>query len=208
MEAMNKRLQIGMSEAHHRIKNSLQNISSLLNLNVRKSGNLSEEEAKKLSSHIQGLAKMHELLLDQTNENVDGQSINIKPIISEIVETIEKSIPHRKFTYQLEEVILPSRMACTISVIVNELLSNAIKHGSDEISISLGKLGKSVELKVKNQGSQFPENLKEKASGRNGLSIIDALSKGDLGSTPTYKNLSGNIAEASIVFDATDNNDQ
>ena len=124
------------------------------------------------------------------------------------METIEKSIPHRKFTYQLEEVILPSRMACTISVIVNELLSNAIKHGSDEISISLGKLGKSVELKVKNQGSQFPENLKEKASGRNGLSIIDALSKGDLGSTPTYKNLSGNIAEASIVFDATDNNDQ
>ena len=78
-----------------------------------------EEEAKKLSSHIQGLAKMHELLLDQSNENLDGTHVNIEPIITEIINTIRKSIPQRKLISNLVDVFLPSRMACTISVIVN-----------------------------------------------------------------------------------------
>lgn len=201
IEAMNKRLQVGMSEAHHRIKNSLQNISSLLNIKIRNSGNLSEEDAQKLSTHIQGLAKMHELLLEKTNEADVNQDVDIKPILTHIIETLQASVPDRVIESELTEVSLPARTTSSISVIVNELLSNAIKHGDAKIKVELKKLNdKELVLSVSNDGSQFTDELKDKSKTRNGLTIVEALALGDLGSAPKFENINSNTALVTINF--------
>ena len=198
--ALNKRLQIGSVEAHHRIKNSFQNITSLLNLQIRKSGGLDLEETQKLSSHIQGLSKLHDLLTEKMVYDEDGSKIDISLVIGEITNTIRHAIPFRELVAHLDEILLPSKIACTISVIVNELLSNAIKHGNGVIELTLTKERDMATLSVINECSKFPENMTDSISGRNGLSIVEALSKGDLGVSPSYLNTSSGKAKASVTF--------
>lgn len=198
--ALNKRLQIGTVEAHHRIKNSFQNITSLLNLQIRKSGGLDVEETQKLSSHIQGLSKLHDLLTEKMVYDEDGSKIDISLVVNEITNTIQQAIPSRELITHLEQILLPSKIACTISVIVNELLSNAIKHGSGPIELNLTKDNNIATLSVANEASSFPEDMTKSISGRNGLSIVEALSKGDLGASPAYQNIPGGKAQATVAF--------
>lgn len=198
MEAINKRLQLGSVEGHHRIKNNLQQISSLLNLQIRKNGVLNEDEVKKLTSLIQGLAKVHDLLT--TQEDGDCSLVDVKPIIEEIIQTVETSIPFRALISKIESNFLPTKIVSTLSVIVCELISNAIKYGNGEIEVNLSKSYNDIKLTVVNQGPEFPTNMDDRISTRLGLSIVNSLAIGDLGAKPVFSNLPDGRVQATITF--------
>jgi len=139
-------------EIHHRVKNNLQNIASLLRLQMRRLDRVTAEQALRDSiSRIISIALVHETLSQEEIGMVDlGRllgSISKLPesdSMAKYVTTLDVSGP---------PVLIPSREATSLALVVNELFQNAVQHGFGHGE--KGKLAIRVEQKTARLPSRF-----------------------------------------------------
>ncbi len=201
IKSLNQRLQLSLMETNHRAKNNLQSIISLLHLQKGNNLGMTEEEVNKLSFQIQGLATLQDYLVDTAK--MDGESpskIKLKELLERIVSSIRKYSESRPIITALDDCEVTPREASSISVITNELLSNALKHGKGAIELTLTKKGTNAEFEVRNSGSSFPEDFSILNSERTGLLLVQALAKADLNSNPIFYNSKNSAASVKITF--------
>ncbi|MDO8976273.1 sensor histidine kinase [Reyranella sp.] len=165
-------------EADHRLLNGLQMIVSLLSLQSRSEPNA--EAAEHLSTaakRVATLARVHRRL-----HALDGQvSVAFKPFLQELCgeyRSILASDERRKQTIVVEgaDASLPARTAVPLSLIVNELITNAAKHGGGIITVRLEEPPEGGHLlSVCNEGPPLPEGFDPVASKGLGMKIVQAL---------------------------------
>lgn len=170
-----------LRELHHRVKNNLQIISSLLFLEMEAHPSPRQAEIlERVENRIHSMAMVHQLLyrLDDLS-NVSGRDY-----LSQLMEGIflMYGVGERVITYQVdvEEVAFDANLAIDIGLIVNELVSNALKHAfpgrkTGKIQVSLAKTGEKLELRVEDDGVGDPETFKEKRVHSLGLLLIESL---------------------------------
>lgn len=191
-----------MQEMHHRVKNNLQQIVSLLRLQQRQSHYKSLEEALEDSlSRILAIAAVHELL---SREDLDH--VSIKSIATSLVQHQQQSflLPGKKIEFKVEgdDCHLNTNQATQVSLIINELLLNAVEHGFNrtdvgKIVLSISIHGDKITLNATNTGDPLPEDFDVK-KGQLGLQIIRSLS-GSLGGEFILENRNGTTV-AEIQF--------
>ena len=119
-------------EIHHRVKNNLQTISSLLRLQGRR---LNSEEAKAAVAEsvrrIRTIALVHETLSREPGDDVAFLEI-VRPLLRLAEEGLQSPDRPVRFTVQGEGGRLPSTIATPLSVVLTELLQNAVDHGFPE----------------------------------------------------------------------------
>lgn len=172
-----------MQEMHHRVKNNLQQVVSLLRLQLRLSRYKTLEEAIKDSlSRILAIASVHDLL---SREDLD--CVNIKNIAESLVQITQQSLllPEKSigFLVRGHEVRLNITQATQIALILNELLQNAVEHGfkysnAGEIHISIEENETDVMLWVSQHGDALPEGFDPSLSKGLGMQIIESLVRG------------------------------
>jgi two-component sensor histidine kinase len=191
----NEEKEIMLREIHHRVKNNLQIILSILNIQARKMkddsmiGFIRESE-----SRIQTMAIIHEKLYQSDSL----AKIVFKEYISELIEFIYTiyNVDKEKISYTISEtdVRLDINTAVPLGLIINELICNSLKHAFPEkengaIFIQLTAIGsKEYELIIRDTGKGFPENLDIKKASTLGLKLIQTL----------VRQMEGNLA-----FDST-----
>jgi two-component sensor histidine kinase len=113
--------QVLIEELHHRVKNTLTVVQSLVELSIRHSESL-DTFRKSISSRIASLAKSHTLL-------VEGQwlSVGLRTMIEGELEAHEDG---DRITITGDDVPLPSRIAVAVGMAMHELITNAVKHGA------------------------------------------------------------------------------
>lgn len=134
---------IAVQEMHHRVKNSLQTILSLINLQMRRSE--SEEvraNMRVISERIQTIATTHQLLA----QNVSSGKVSLRGVLNNIANNVVRSQTTAcqiRLTAVGDDFEVDSDIATTVAIVVNELLQNAIEHafpdrkqGSVEIEIN------------------------------------------------------------------------
>lgn len=203
IKALNDRLQLSIVETHHRTKNSLQNVISLLHLHLRQHGSLNEEEVKKLTAHIQGLAVIHDVLVDQAKEEGNTGSIALDQVIERMLCVLDRASGSRSLERILTPCHVTSRQGASLSVIVNELVSNALKHGNGKVLVQMDVQGEQGTLDVINEGSTFPTGFNLETTNRTGLLLIQTLARADLRSEPNFENLPDGRARVRISFPTT-----
>ena len=168
-------------EIHHRVKNNLQTISSLLRLQGRR---LESPEAKAAVAEsvrrIRTIALVHETLSREPGDDVAFLEI-VRPLLRLAEEGLQSPDRPVRFTVQGEGGRLPSTIATPLSVVLTELLQNAVDHGFPEgssggdVVVQLNPTEDHLNIRVINDGrgldSQFELN---KATGL-GLSIVRTL---------------------------------
>lgn len=204
IKALNDRLQLSLVETHHRTKNSLQNIISLLNLQFRKQGGITEEEVHKLTSHIQGLAAVHDVLSDQALDEGETRAMDLEEVFDRVLAVLTRGAAQRPFERELEPCQVTSRQAASLTVILNELVSNGLKHGTGALRVELHNRGTTGELRVINEGSQFPPGFDVAATTRTGLILVRTLARADLNCEPKFENLDDRHACVLLTFKLTD----
>ena len=165
-------------EIHHRVKNNLQTISSLLRLQGRR---LESSEAKAAVAEsvrrIRTIALVHETLSREPGDDVAFLEI-VRPLLRLAEEGLQSPDRPVRFTVQGDGGRLPSTIATPLSVVLTELLQNAVDHGFPEgssggdVVVQLNPTEDRLNIRVINDGrgldSQFELN---KATGL-GLSIV------------------------------------
>ncbi|MDR3688499.1 MAG: GAF domain-containing protein [Fimbriimonas sp.] len=171
-----------MQEMHHRVKNNLQQIASLLRLQMRHSNYKSLEEAlNDCMGRILAIASVHDLL---SREDLDH--VGIRSIADTLVHHQKSTLmlPNRQIQYQVrgQDVILNMTQATQIALVLNELIQNAMEHGfkqtqSGEIHINVEEHDDEVSVWVSNSGDCLPEDFDAAAASNLGLKIVDNLAR-------------------------------
>ncbi|MBN8547871.1 MAG: sensor histidine kinase [Deltaproteobacteria bacterium] len=195
-----EQLKRGLAEAHHRVKNSLQNILSLLNLQTRNGGTLSAEQVKKLTSVIHGVAVLHDLLNERMRESADSTQIDVSRVLERVYALAVRSTKGRTFECSFDSCVVTPRQASSLNVIFNELLQNALLFGSGKTNVTLRNEGERALLTVKSQGPLFPKDFEDGLPATSGLGMVKMLAKADLGSQPVFRNEDDEMACVEIVF--------
>ncbi|HSE83248.1 MAG TPA: histidine kinase dimerization/phosphoacceptor domain -containing protein [Thermodesulfobacteriota bacterium] len=175
--------EILLKEIHHRVKNNLQIISSLLNLQSR---SITSEEVrqrlKESQNRVKSMALIHEKLYQ--SENLVG--INFKDYIRSLLSYLLSSYgadPNKvKFKIDADNVLLSLDRAIPCGLIVNEIASNSLKYAfpngrEGEISVALSSDNGNHILSISNDGIPFPENIDFRNTKSLGLQLVCALTE-------------------------------
>lgn len=194
-----------LKEIHHRVKNNLQIISSLLNLQSRK---LKDEKALasfvESNNRIRSIATLHEQLYRSKDLSRIDFGAHIRNMTNHLLRSYGVGGDRIRVTIDSEQIYLDINTAIPLGLVVNELVSNAIKHGFDgisdgEIKIEFGRTQDKYSLSVSNNGIKFPEGFDINTSTTLGLELVSSLSK-QLKGTITLS--SGDVTEFNLVFRA------
>ena len=168
-------------EIHHRVKNNLQTISSLLRLQARR---LESPEAKAAIQEsvrrIRTIALVHETLSRETGDDVAFIEI-VRPLLRLVEEGLQSPDRPVRFIVQGDGGRLPATVATPLSVVLTELLQNAVDHGFPEgsaggtVVVELGGTDDDIEIKVINDGRVLDPAFDLNGVTGLGLSIVRTL---------------------------------
>lgn len=171
-----------MQEMHHRVKNNLQQVASLLRLQLRHSRYKSLEEAlNDTLSRILAISAVHELL---SREDLDH--VGLRSIGEALVQHQQRSLilPDRTLRFEIRgaDVHLGTAQATQVALILNELILNAVEHGfrvtrDGDVHINVEEREGEVALWVSNSGDPLPEGFDVANQSHLGLQIVENLAR-------------------------------
>ncbi|MBN1234455.1 MAG: PAS domain S-box protein [Methanotrichaceae archaeon] len=198
-----------LKEVHHRVKNNMQVISSLLNL---QSDSIKDpriiEILKESRNRVRSMAVIHEKLY----KSADFKHIDFGEYIRNLAADLLKSYRSMPGGIQLrinvEDAILGIDTAIPCGLIINELVSNALKHAfpedrKGEINIELFRNGDRFTLIVSDNGIGFPEGLDFRQTESLGLQLVRTLTQQLGGTIELYRNC-GTVFK--IIFSESERN--
>ncbi|MBW7928942.1 MAG: GAF domain-containing protein [Fimbriimonadaceae bacterium] len=171
-----------MQEMHHRVKNNLQQVASLLRLQLRQSHYKTLEEALTDSlARILAIAAVHDLL---SREDLDH--VGVRTIAEALVEYVRQSFlpPGKQIVFDVrgDDVHLNMTQATQVALVLNELIQNAVEHGfkhsdNGEIHVTVEDQDGSIGLWVSNSGDPLPSGFDVAMQSHLGLQIVENLSR-------------------------------
>jgi PAS domain S-box-containing protein len=201
-----EQLKLAIREAHHRIKNNLQAISDLLYLELTAGDGASPEDALRDSiERVQAIATVHDLLsLDEDVRVVDARAV-MNRLIPMVLRSSGLSADGLTVRTEVQPVPLSSKRATVLALIVNELVSNAVKHAGKngakvEVEVSLRQDSEELVLRVRDNGMGLPEEFSLDTHSHVGLDVVRILAERDLNGCFTLKNQQGVLAEVRFVW--------
>ncbi len=174
-------------EIHHRVKNNLQTIASLLRLQMRRV-QLPEARAALAASErrIRSIAIVHETLSREPGDLVDFSEI-VRPLTRLVEDTASSPEAQIRFTVEGDAGELPGEVATPLAVVLNELMQNAVDHAFPEgtrdgaVRVRLEREDGELLVEVVDNGVGLPAQFSLDHSRGLGLSIVQALVTGELG---------------------------
>ncbi len=178
-------------EIHHRVKNNLQTVASLLRLQARAPGTDTRKALEDSVNRILAIAAVHEVLTERRDDDVD-----LGELVDRLRATLVQGVGAGKHVEsRLESVSLHGAQATALALVFSELLSNALEHGGAEVLVELGRENGAVRLAVSDDGE-----WSDSAEDGTGLSIVRALVREELRGELKLTDRDGLCAE--VVFPA------
>jgi two-component sensor histidine kinase len=192
-----------IQEIHHRVKNNLQTIASLLRLQARRaeSGDVSQVLQDSVN-RILSVAAVHEFLSEH-----ESRVINVKDVSKRILDQMREGVVGQekgiRFKLVGPNIYLPTQQATACALIINELLQNAVEHGltpteGGEVTVELQDGADAVTLRIANSGRGLPEGFELERDRHLGLTIVETLVKDDL--RGRFELRDGKGVEALVTF--------
>lgn len=182
LEATLKEKELLIKEVHHRVKNNMQIVMSLLKLQAEKINDKHVEvyfaEAR---NRIQSMALVHEFLYKKDKMDFMQMDEYIKQLILEIQNSYAQPNHIIQMHTNLDPIKLDFDTSIPLGLIINELVTNSYKHafpsGVGDIYLSFKEINNICVLSLKDNGVGLPKNFEEKKENSLGMELIHLLSQ-------------------------------
>jgi len=176
-----------LQEMHHRVRNNLQTVAALLSLQLRKNEDAPwADNLRDAVGRVQAIASIHDLLSDE--HRLAGTTVDViaRHVATEAHRTLVP--PGMRVTFEIppSDVMLPSKQATVLALLINELVANAVRHGFAGRERGLVRIvarrdnGRAI-VEVANDGCSPPAGFEPDKSTGLGMRIIQRLVSSDLG---------------------------
>ena len=187
-------------EIHHRVKNNLQTVASLLRIQARRTHSEGAKEAlTQAMRRVAAIAVVHDTLSEGLNQDVDFDQVfaRVLLLIAEVASSHTTTVRPRS-TGSFGD--LPSEYATPLALALTELVTNAVEHGlagrrDGEVEIVAKRSDDALSVKVRDNGVGLPEG---KVGSGLGTQIVRTLIQGELGGTIDWHTLHGEGTEVTI----------
>jgi PAS domain S-box-containing protein len=201
IEALNARLRRSLQETHHRVKNNLQVISALADIQMEHDQAMVPVAAlARIGQHTRSLAAVHDLLTQEAKADGSTDSISTQATLDKLIPLLQATTGGRRITYMVEDFRLPVREGASLALLISELISNAVKHGRLDIELTLTRRGDSALLEVYDDGPGFPPDFDWREAANTGMELIDSTGRHDLHGTISYQNRPEGGAHVVVTF--------
>ena len=186
-------------EIHHRVKNNLQTISSLLRLQARRLASVEAKAALEESvRRIRSIALVHETLSREAGDDVPFIEI-VRPLVRMVEEGLISPDHPVRFHVSGDAGALPGTVATSLAVMLTELLQNVVDHGfppgieppGGDVRVELVNDGRELRIDVIDDGAGLPEGFSVEATTGLGLSIVRTLITTELSGSIEMRNGDG-----------------
>lgn len=171
-----------LQEIHHRVKNDLSLVQSLLSLQAQESDNLATRNAlQEAGDRLSVIARIYSSLSHSTAEG----TVSVQPIIEQIAQDIVRYTQEQVAVQTtVEPLVAPARTMITLGIIINELVTNALKYAvppteSPELKLEVyeesRESGNRIIVAFEDNGPGFPEEIVSRHRYGFGLSIVQSL---------------------------------
>ena len=194
-----------IKEIHHRVKNNLQTIASLLRLQMRRAkADETKSVLRDCISRVNSIAVVHEFLAQQGSGTVDMAAV-AQGIYKAVLSGM--AAPELRLTtgFSADNVVIPSEKATSMALVLNEMLQNCFDHAfagrtQGAISVELKKTENGCRLTVCDDGNGLPPGFNGVPQSSLGLRIIKTMAEADLHGTFKIENRpqGGTCAEVAI----------
>lgn len=171
-----------LKEVHHRVKNNLQIITSLLNLQLNRTQALEAQDTlRDTQSRIRSMALLHETLYRSGSLARISMPQYVDRLCLQLWQTAGSVAPHVRLEHRIDDISLPLDQAVPCGLIINELVSNALKHAfpagrSGHISVQAGMRSEGLlTLVVADDGVGLPPGRDPRSSDTLGLQLVFML---------------------------------
>ncbi|PKL24016.1 MAG: hypothetical protein CVV47_12190 [Spirochaetae bacterium HGW-Spirochaetae-3] len=180
IQALLAEKELVLKEVHHRIKNSMNTIKSLLGLQAEM---LEDPTAKAALEDSQNRVTSMMLLYDKLYRSVDYSEISMKEYVSSLIDEIIATFPNGdlvRIKKDLEDFTLDGKRLQSIGIIVTELLTNSMKYAfpakdGGTISVSTSARDGSVTMIIRDDGRGIPDPMTLENSTGFGLILVRTL---------------------------------
>ena len=182
IQELNARLKRAMAETHHRVKNNLQVISALVDMQVMgETEQVPLSEWKRLGMHIRTLAAVHDLLTATVKNNQEADAVSVEAALDRLLPMVQSMLGTRRLKTRIQDIQLPARLLGSLTILINEIISNAVKHGKGDIELTFTLVGTGMaKLEICDDGPGFPPGFNPRAAANTGLELIDSTGRHDL----------------------------
>ena len=202
---MLKEKTILLQEIHHRVKNSLQIMSSIINL---QSNNVTDPLVQTIFTDLRARLKSITLIHEKLYQAESISEIKMDWYIIDLINYLKESYylcnEKVEFIFDIDPIFIVPERVITIGIIINELITNSIKYAFPDkkghIWITLKQKGGQTILIVKDDGIGLPDSINIHESNTLGLQLISSLT-GHLGGNVEFKKDNG--TEVIIIFKIT-----
>ncbi len=199
-------------EVHHRVKNNLQTISSLLRLQARRLPDGPGRHALLESERrVRSIAIVHEILSRDTADQVHFN--DILPALVRMAEDLAPPEAPVRITVIGDAGSLQAAIATPLAVVITELLQNAAEHafpldreveGGRRVQVVLRRGEDVLSVVVRDNGAGLPAGFSLERPTSLGLSIVSSLVETQLGGTIEMRDERGTVVETTIPLDPVD----
>ncbi len=172
-----------LQEIHHRVKNNLALITSLLELQIHQAENeIAIKQLKDSRSRIYSMAMVHEHLYQMDSFSYLELDVYLENLVNKINTTFEESDTQIDIDFKTESVKLSLDKAIYCGQLINEIVTNAIKHAfphtkKGHISISLIHENETIVLEISDNGLGISQKILNGEQSSLGLKLINTLTK-------------------------------
>jgi len=186
-----------LKEIHHRVKNNLQVISSLLNLQASL---LEDEHSRSLFQEsqyrVKTMALIHEKLYQSESLRTIGFQEYVRSLASDLYASYHPLSGTVELVIDVADIHLDIDTAIPCGLIINELVSNSLKHafpgGTGTMTITMAEQSEGVyTLMISDDGIGIPEDLDIETSGTLGLQLVKGLVEEQLEGTLDLQSIQG-----------------
>lgn len=172
-----------ISEIHHRVKNNLQTISSLIYFQLK---NTPEEEnqtgLRSIETRINSMSAIHEMLYSKNDNTVIPLKIFIKDFINSLNAMIENQNQNIEIIYNIEDIEINISQAITLGLMISEIITNSIKYAFNDtekpkININIYKQNNEVFFLIKDNGCGVEQNILKNKDNSLGFKLISIFAR-------------------------------
>jgi two-component sensor histidine kinase len=208
LDAYLKERELLVGEIHHRIKNDITFIKSLLMLQAGQTESPEVSLAlNEAGQRVSVMARIYERLYGDE----DFLEVALRPLVEQVIQDLLEmsGLPADCVSIQVDEASLPTKLSLGIGIILNELATNAIKYavkpsstGHVTVRLQVHASEETIEMEVVDDGPGLPEEVVSGKRRGYGLTIVDALVSQHHGSM-AFANESGTVVTVRLPLPAS-----
>jgi two-component sensor histidine kinase len=187
-------------EIHHRVKNNLQTVASLLRIQSRRThSDVAKDALGQAMRRVAAIAVVHDTLSEGLSQNVDFDVVfdRVLMLVAEVAAGSQQVVKPR---LEGSFGILPSEYATPLALVLTELVTNAVEHGlkkkaNGEVVITSRRSEETLSVAIRDNGAGLPEG---KVGDGLGTQIVRTLVEGELGGSIEWQTLKGQGTEVTI----------